>query len=223
MEGFGFQNFDESFESSSPPTYTSDPYGFESTGNRPKKTSKGNKDMYDFDVSNDEEDTPKKAVRTRVVRRMSTDDRMNEILEKSKRSKPAVVSHNVDSKDTEDDTYNSWKNSWNQLMEGVGGDSPKPTALEDSVDSPSLVVAKNRQGNDRVLNTSDSLDISDADFEVLNFLFVNSLWHRLIDHNRLVFMRPGEALRRQVSAAVGQRWKVCPPSMPSLQTSPQPR
>jgi hypothetical protein len=176
MEGFGYHNFDESFESSSPPTYTSDPYGFESVGNRPKKLASTNKDMYDFDVSQEEEDTTKKPSRTRAVRRMSTDDRINEILEKSKLAKKATAPKSEVKDDAEDDTYNSWKNSWNQLMEGVGGDSPKPTTLEDSVsvDSPSPVVTRSQKGKERVLNTSDSLDISDADFEVPNITTLSS-------------------------------------------------
>ena len=160
MEGFGFQNFDDSFESSSPPTYTSEPYGFDNSTNRINKT--GNKDMYDFDVRH-EEDTPQKPARTRNIRRMSTDDRINEILEKSKLSKPQPKKKE---ESEEEDTFNSWKNSWNQLMEGVGADSsPKPTALEDSVDSPDVDQVRPAKVR-RSLNASDSLDISDADFEV---------------------------------------------------------
>ena len=171
MEGFGYQYFDgeNSFDTSSPPTYTSEPSGFEVGPSRNKKQTGRGKDLYDFDVSHDGE-SPQKPARTRSVRRMSTDDRINEILEKSKLSKPSTVPQE---ENVEEDTYNSWKNSWNQLMEGVGG-SPNPTALEDNPESASPVVtARNRKPQERKsLNASDSLDISDTDFEASGLLSI---------------------------------------------------
>ena len=53
MEGLGFRNWgdratEDSYESS-PPTYSSDPYGFDAAPKQKKKTSKNN-DIFDYDI-----------------------------------------------------------------------------------------------------------------------------------------------------------------------------
>jgi hypothetical protein len=213
------RNFDDSYDdpyTASPPTYSSDPYGFDYhndnssydlTGTGIKSSSaKGNSgkpkqnksDIYDYDFSNDEDISPpksntkiknkKKAKTTTAsslvsssakqpIRRMSTDERMNEILAKSKIHKP--ITSSVETADTgggddeDEDAYSSWKSSWNQLIEGVGGSSEVYTSTADAApltadsdDSPVIKGATNSKKKPHSLDTSDSFEISEGDFEV---------------------------------------------------------
>lgn len=97
---------------------------------------------------------------------MSTDDRINEILEKSKIKNPITSGPDTDDGNEEDDTYNSWKNSWNQLIEGVGA---SPGSLLESQENsspekdPKPQIGKKKPN----LDASDSFEISEGDFEVI--------------------------------------------------------
>lgn len=161
MDGLGYRNwssgvrdsYDDSQESS-PPTYASEQYGFK---------NKSSKDEYDFELSQDMDSPipkPKQTrTRTREVKRKSQDERISEILEKAKASKP-VSKPKDDSVDDADEIYNSWKSSYNQLMEGLDISSPK---LTETNESP-LVIPRGKHFSP--LNQSDSFDISEADLEV---------------------------------------------------------
>lgn len=189
------KNFDDnSYEdpyTASPPTYTSDPYGFDLATDEPsppitknksgisgkgsrntttnKKKKGSTSDIYDYDLSNDEFTSPppkssKFGNKSQPVRRMSTDDRINEILEKSKIKKP-ITEPDPDDGNEEEDAYNSWKSSWNQLIEGVGA---SPSELLESHENISPVKESKPQERKKHsnLDTSDSFEISEGDFEV---------------------------------------------------------
>lgn len=191
-DGFAYRNWtagsgrdlEESDDRSSPPTYASDPYGFSNSPGDTreygrqlsKKDSKGKKDIYDFDFNEDEDDSPigKKPAATRVsrsgdFRRKSTDERMNEILARSKEQAKAnkekeeakEKAMEKDDGDEGGDIYNSWKSSWKQLMEGLDPNlSPK---LEKDNDSDRNMKYKSKSPS---FDHSDSFDVSAADFEV---------------------------------------------------------
>jgi hypothetical protein len=133
-------NFDDSYDgSASPPTYTSDPYGFDLAKDSKSKSKAGgkSKDLYDFDMST-EDDSPIRPKKT-VQNRMSKDERINEILRKSKSSaisKPPPASIAEDESNVGED---DWRSSWNQLMDGVGTEADPQTQQE----SP-LTVKNNR-------------------------------------------------------------------------------
>jgi hypothetical protein len=200
MDGIGYGNWnsqnrrhtgadlEDSYESSSPPTYTSDPYGFDSDvgqgGNKSKSYSK--KDTYDFNLTAEDsygdyssEGSPMPVAKPTMAKRMSTEDRMAEILKNNQ--KPVANSMETSStegggsagaEEEEDDVYGSWKSSWNQLMEGVDTITSPNVSLNKSVEPsppPVHMRSKSHAGakpRADILNTSDSFDISDADFEV---------------------------------------------------------
>lgn len=210
MQNFGYKNweegmnFDESYEdNSSPPTYTSDPYGFEVTktektknkfnqnnlnsninSNKIKTTNSNN--LYNYNLSDDEDEESNdyneylinnnQKNKNKVLgsnnnnsKRMSTNDRISQILEKSKQQKQTIVDSSLDQTGDEDDAYNSWKSSWNQLMEGVGSSPGAPLTNDESQDeiSPLKDLNKNKKNTRKQsFDVSDSLDISDGDFEV---------------------------------------------------------
>ena len=207
MDGIGYGNWnsqnrrhtggdlEDSYDSSSPPTFTSDPYGFDSDMgqgvNRSKSYSKASskKDAYDFNLTADDsygdyssEGSPLPVAKPKLAKRMSTAERTAEILKNNQ--KPVATSMETASTeggDTgtegEEDVYGSWKNSWNQLMEGVDGiTSPSANSLHADTSSPPIHSSplhsrsKSHQpgmkSNPKLLNTSDSLDISEADFEI---------------------------------------------------------
>mmetsp|Transcript_21534 Transcript_21534/g.31284 ORF Transcript_21534/g.31284 Transcript_21534/m.31284 type:complete len:1684 (+) Transcript_21534:93-5144(+) len=170
MDGFGYRNWDNSgldeSYGSSPPTYTSDPYGFEPTRSDKNRGSKNKgKDVYDFEFGDDDISPEKPTKRlSNKTRRMSTDDRVNEILQQAKAAKPPIDTTTEDNVG-EEDAYNSWKSSWNEIMEGVA-ESPNPD-LTPIADSPAHSEQKptSKMKSNR-LNSSDSFDLSEADFEV---------------------------------------------------------
>lgn len=198
MDGIGYGNWnsqsrrhtggdlEDSYESSSPPTYTSDPYGFDSGigqgDNKSKNYSMASskKDSYDFNLTEDSygdyssEGSPAPAIKPKLSRRMSTEDRMAEILKNNQ--KPVATSTETASTEGgegaegEDDVYGSWKSSWNQLMEGVDGITSPTLSVNKSLDpapSPAYVRSQAHEGKpSNLLNSSDSFDLSEADFEV---------------------------------------------------------
>ena len=187
MDGLGYGNWgrtrsgkdleDDSFDSSSPPTYTSDPYGFESNagqGDRSKSFSfaSSKKDAYDFNFGHEDDFSSSPTLsKPKVSRRLSTEDRMAEIL---KNNKNTVSSSNEKGESVdEEDIYGSWKNSWNQLMEGVEtitSTSPvvgiKKSPEQSPPPGPAPARKKQSIAKSNALNTSDSFEIDESDFEV---------------------------------------------------------
>lgn len=170
MDSFGYKNwggrdsYDDSYESS-PPTYASDQYGFTNSNNN------SNKDIYDFDISQEADDSPipkpkKSLTRTREVRRKSTDERVSEILEKSKKSTAKSEAKTNEREETEEDIYSSWKSSWNQLMDGLDVSSQPSPNLTMS-ETPKLKPSPPQSRSP--LDHSDSFEISAADLEVNRF------------------------------------------------------
>jgi hypothetical protein len=140
MEGFGYKNWpkddDDSYDTSTPPTYTSENYGF-GAGQKKRGSSAPPEDydMYNFDVTNDgpppdrrassrggggdagvrrstgsESNVRMSAPQGGQTRRMSTADRTKQILDSVKRDKPAKDDNEV---------FTSFQDSWNELMEDL--------------------------------------------------------------------------------------------------------
>lgn len=216
MDGIGYGNWnsqnrrhtggdlEDSYDSSSPPTYTSDPYGFETgsdTGNTNMNLTGGQrrsaksfsnmslkKDSYDFNLTAEEsfgtyssDGTGSPATMTKskpqLSRRMSTEERMAEILKNNQKPVDTSVesaNNETAASEEEEDIHGAWKSSWNQLMEGLDTiTSPKNSSLNKSVEpSPPPTVHSRRSSyagqklKSDTLNSSDSFDISEADFEV---------------------------------------------------------
>ena len=194
MDGIGYGNWnsqsrrhtgadlEDSYESSSPPTYTSDPYGFDSDTGHGGRSSHNysmasKKDNYDFNLNTDDtfgdfsDSSPAPISKPKLSRRVSTEERMAEILKENKKTVDSGDDNNVG--ENEGDIYGSWKSSWNQLMEGVDAiTSPINNSLNKSVESTPPVASKRSKSvaafspKANLLNTSDSFEISEADFEV---------------------------------------------------------
>lgn len=197
----------------------------------------GNLDIYDYDFSTAEDDegedededsfiqTKNQLKRNKSkdlhprsgkqpLRRMSTDERMNEILAKSKQHQ-AKGSESVEGggggEDEEDsEAYNSWKSSWNQLIEGVGGSSELYTssigATNESDDNFSPQVKATATATTKKVNleNSDSFEISEGDFEVLFHPFL-IFSHDFLRLEHLLLEEVKRKLMRDVLVVV--RWK----------------
>jgi hypothetical protein len=230
------KNFDDSYDdpqTASPPTYTSDPYGFELSdsygggrgGERGKgggktnqnKSQKKSSDLYDFDISHDDDISPKKtSQKSKPIRRMSTDDRMNEILEKAKIHKAqaaATAATTVNDNEEDEDAFNSWKSSWNQLIEGVGGSTGagvgSPGAESDESLSPLKEKKPNIAKKKPDFDASDSFDISEGDFEVPCYDSIPLTSSYRLEHLLLDEVKKKEMKEELVEL----QWKLHPPNI----------
>ena len=186
MDGLGYNNWGSKSKSydddeRSPPTYSSDQYAFSDDASprasrQPRKKEKVSEDIYDYSLDNDDdyESSPytkrsskntKTASLARPVpsKRLSTEDRMKEILDRNnaekKLSKAAPQNEEVDT--------NTWKSSWDDLLEGIN--SPEPSKQEESSDALSPDIKQRKMSGSDQSPTDSSFgdfDISASDFEV---------------------------------------------------------
>ena len=153
MDGLGYNNWGSKSKSyddddRSPPTYSSYQYAFSDdasprTSRQPRKNEKVSDDIYDYSLDNDDdyESSPsaytKRSSKTKTAslarpvpsKRLSTEDRMKEILDRNNAEKK---SSKAASQDEEVDT-NTWKSSWDDLLEGIN--SPEPSKQEENSDA----------------------------------------------------------------------------------------
>lgn len=191
-EGYGYKNWghlddDDSYDTSTPPTYTSENYGF--TAGTKKRASAsslaGPNDAYNFEYdrgigpakSRYQDDLIRASGDSigQSTRRMSTADRTKQILDSVKRTKPV--------KD-DSEQFTSFQDSWNELMQDLesvpGSASPSVAADGPRTSSPLTPGASESFGTPQSrLRTvpekgspffsptgSDSFEISAADLEV---------------------------------------------------------
>ena len=203
-EGFGYKNWgsvpddDNSFDTSTPPTYTSETYGFGAGAKKRSKsvanTGKTHNDVYDFDYSDSVTDDKSQSrvmrrsseLSVKQSRRVSTDVRTKQILDKVvsertiQRTKPAKDDSEV---------FSSFQDSWNELMqdlESVPGSqspsiacstntsprsaSPLTPGMSDGNGTPRRSTKWTPDKNSPMHSASDSFEINAADFEVLYVL-----------------------------------------------------
>jgi len=191
MDGFGYKNWqDDSYDSS---TRSSDPYGFQednksSTGGygnkgfKPKKNAGGGGDGYDFDITGGDEDDspdynsrkkskPKKAsfaASTQPSRRMSTEDRMKEILERNR-----IESQDTLKDEPQEEYISMIKSSWDDAV-GVRDSDASLYETLNKVNNASKQAPASIGGYGSTYNSEmsplsekdDSFNLSAADFEV---------------------------------------------------------
>ena len=136
MEGFGYDNWadDSGYDTSTPPTYTSENYGFGAKKGAASKPTSDRSDVYDFDIydgaSSSRAAAPKSKEPPKQSRRMSTEDRANEILRKSISDRKSIARESR----VEDDSaaFSSFQESWKELMVGIeavpGSNVPTPNS-----------------------------------------------------------------------------------------------
>jgi hypothetical protein len=148
----------------------------------------------------------------------------------------------------EDDAFNSWKSSWNQLIEGVGGSPVTGAGAGEETDESLSPVKESKPSvgkQKQSFDASDSFDISEGDFEVipclslslclsvclslslslsLSFplspllLLLGSYSHDLSD--RLEHLLREEVKKKEMKEElVEQQWRLPPPNILPLQMS----
>eukprot|EP01041_Mallomonas_annulata_P001095 gene1095-2129_t len=187
--GFGYKNWDSSLEyngspsslESSPPTYSSDPYGFGAPQNRIEEREN---ETYEYDIDDRKEKSrgdkkrdnakkksiqPKAEEKAADARRLSVEERKKAILERNK--VPAAEKKNSDDpKQPESDQWTSW------LVQGIEPSSEKPSApsgaqrsrkeeAEEYEQQPGDSDEDDNAHND-THSVSDSFELSAADLEV---------------------------------------------------------
>lgn len=194
MDGLGYHNwgkqssvYDDDQSDQSPPTYNSDHYAF-SAETSPQSKSKATKvksagNIYDYSIENDDDNdyemSPEPSTkrgkdskarsfgRSESSKRLSTEDRMKEILERNNAEKKNAAPASQD----DDFAGNTWKSSWDDLLEGMN--SPEPSNNDGRSDTKSPVSdVKQRRGSGAESPTDSSFgdfEISASDFEVRQY------------------------------------------------------
>ena len=200
MDGLGYHNwgnknsvYDDDQSDQSPPTYNSDHYAFSpevspKSRGKPANRGKPSGNIYDYSIENDDIDdndyglSPEPIKRSKETkaksfgkaepsRRMSTEDRMKEILERNDVEKKKTVTASQE----DELAGNTWKSSWDDLLAGM--DSPEPSNNDtDDRGNPQSYDSDAKQGNrggghgDGDQSPTDSsfgdFEISASDFEV---------------------------------------------------------
>lgn len=175
----GFKNWDRgeyaynvespSSIESSPPPYDVYDYDIDEAREKSKanKSSKGHstkKKSVSRQISDDKPPTM-----TRIdSKRLSTEERMKEILERNKVNAVEQVKNNDNSPPSE---FSAWENSLKDLMKGIGSYTSEyiePSPVSDPV--PAAIQSHRTQGSGQELasprSDSDSFEMSEADMEV---------------------------------------------------------
>lgn len=188
MDGLGYHNWgnkDNAYDDESdpsPPTYNSDQYAFSneaspvSRNSNNKGRSTGN--IYDYSIDNEEDHDYESSPDAYSVRpsrdikassfgksnpsqRMSTEDRMKEILGRNDAEKKVPKK--------EEEVTNSWKSSWDDLLAGLN--SPEPSKLSDESASRNHRSDQKKGTRSSGESPTDSsfgdFEISASDLEVL--------------------------------------------------------
>lgn len=233
MEGFGYKNWnsgamlEDSYESS-PPTYNSnESYGF---GTKSKPISmKKNYDMYDFDISQEEDSPQFKSSSTRrssttdmkplkdkissnvsnfkaPTRRMSTDERTAEIMNKYKFPETSTI----DFKGTIE-RGNNLKAEWEKII----SNEPPKEKNSTTTRKPTPEPLKKNDINDYSFGDSDlgdSLEISATDFEV-GALAARRSQEKANSRSRRKSFDPSKSPQSYLSPPRRQRDATVPPKL----------
>ena len=202
MDGLGYRNwgnksntYDDDQSDASPPAYGSDSYGFSAevsprAGQRNSSKAKTSGNVYDYSIEGDDdsfgsspEPVRKKkeakasassvaAVSNQPARRKTTEERMREILERNDADKKTAKIENA----TDDPETNTWKSSWDDLLDGMN--SPEASRQEDEsyIETPSLNVQKSigTMGDQSPSDSSyGDFEISASDLEVSAFFIIH--------------------------------------------------
>ena len=174
MENFGYKNWNDTSYDSSPRTGgSSDPYGFQneqsSYGQSNNRSTGG--DAYDFDITGDGDDSPEYHTSSRrkstmsstqasfPSRRMSTEDRMKEILERNRKESVESIRS-----EPPEEYISMIKSSWDDAVGVRASDASLYETLHKAVDSSNEVSRGVLMSP--LSDRDDSFNISDADFEV---------------------------------------------------------
>jgi hypothetical protein len=202
MDGLGYRNwgnksnaYDDDQSDASPPAYGSDSYGFSAeasprAGQRNSSKAKSSANVYDYSIEGDDdsfgsspEPIRKKkdiiaksstssaaAISNQPARRKTTEERMKEILERNDADKKATNIENA----TNETEINTWKSSWDDLLDGMNTPEASRQEDESDIETPSLNAQKS-MGIKGDQSPSDSsygdFEISASDLEVSAFPF----------------------------------------------------
>lgn len=209
MDGLGYNNwesrnntYDDDQSDSSPPVYTSDSYGFSAEASPQVKRksvskAKASKNIYDYNIEEDDNNygsspEPKSKYgkdyksaslassqpSNQPARRKTTEERMKEILERNDADKKASRKAN----DLEDIGTNTWKSSWDNILEGVNSaDGSKEDGDEEEDEEASVKSPDHPRSKNMKVDVDHSLsDSSFGDFEIsASDLEVNNSWKNL--------------------------------------------
>ena len=190
MDGLGYRNwgnksnaYDDDQSDASPPAYGSDSYGFSAevsprAGQRNSSKAKTSANVYDYSIEGDDDSfrsspgpvrkkkeeigrssfSSAAAVSSQPARRKTTEERMREILERNDADKKAAKIENA----VHETETNTWKSSWDDLLEGMN--TPEASRHEDEsyIETPSL----NAQKSMGIKGDQSPSDSSYGDFEI---------------------------------------------------------
>ena len=177
MENFGYKNWNDTSYDSSPRTGgSSDPYGFQNEQSSYGQSRQNNNrstggDAYDFDITGDGDDSPEYHTSSRrkstmsstqasfPSRRMSTEDRMKEILERNRKESVESIRS-----EPPEEYISMIKSSWDDAVGVRASDASLYETLHKAVDSSNEVSRGVLMSP--LSDRDDSFNISDADFEV---------------------------------------------------------
>lgn len=206
MDGLGYRNwgnknntYDDDQSDASPPAYGSDSYGFSAeasprAGRTNSNKAKTSGNVYDYSIEEDDDSygsspEPVKrknsggeksttfgvaALSNQPTRRKTTEERMREILERNDADKKAAKIENA----TNDTETNTWKSSWDDLLDGINSPEVSTREGESFIETPSLNAQKSI-GNKGDQSPTDSsygdFEISASDLEVNPFPYCSNL------------------------------------------------